>query len=256
MKKFALSLMMIALIGFTAGSASAQCDFDAKKSKGFSSGLIRTFAECPSTQVSSPNNASNTGLPSCSPVLAKALDDDPFDLPEYEYGPKGSCSVKVKNKVVNDCSLLKGSDGLPLGLAPGEPCYNNAIQVKCKGIVRDDGETKIDGVQDTGWVLSINAKASLNDSVGGDMTPTPLPVQFAMPAPRNGGFKAKVSSAELVAGLGPGASLPPCTAIATISIRLKSPAGGEAGKAGKAGIHNFAEMGNSGFKVEGFGFEL
>ncbi len=263
MRRFVLPLMTVALIGFAAGSASAQCDFNARKSQRFQSGMIRTFVGCPSswplTLVKHPNNATSTGLPACSPVIAKPAQVFVwryyyYSYPEYEFNDNGACTVKITGKVLTDCSKLRSSDGASLGLPP-QPCYDNTIQLKCKGIVHRDGTTLIDGTRDDGWVLAIQTKVSLNDSVSGDMTPVPARVEYLLPTPKKGRIKAKFSATEQsVVPLGLGAMLPPCTVTAILSIRLKSPAGGVDGTAGEPGIHQFAELGNSGEKRPGFGF--
>jgi hypothetical protein len=203
MKKFALSLAAVALVGFTAGSASAQCEFNAlAKAKGLKSTVVRAFAECPSTQHPTENSTTQS-----------------------QFTEKGGCQLSSSGAIEPDCSELTASDGSNLGM-PSGPCHVVTLKGKCKGIVGADGVSPISS-EDGVWTLATLSRASLNDPVTGDVTVIDFPVTFEFDTPSKGGLKLSGNSAEALAGLldPASAALPTCTQIEIVRITVKDGTG-------------------------------
>jgi hypothetical protein len=220
MKKVMLPIAAFALVGLYAGSASAQCDFNATVTKGIKGSMIRAFAGCPSTENPTINTATGAGgTPACEPVQSAGGST-------YVFGAKGTCSVDIKAKVEKDCSALEDASGAPIGLPPGA-CHVTYVKGKCKGILQADGVTPINANDDGGWSLATLSRATVNDADNGDMTIIDFPVTFLFEDPNNGGLKVDSSSAEALASIvGPsGAALPTCTQIEVLKITLKDPNG-------------------------------
>lgn len=234
MNKFALSLAAVALVGFTASSASAQCDFNAlAKSKGIKSTVVRAFAECPSTQHPTENTATIGNTAACEPVTPK--DQDSAGLSTYEFGAKGGCSIAATAKIEKDCATLTDSLGAPLGM-PAGACTNVSIKGKCKGILKSDGVTPIDS-DDGIWTLDTLSRATLDDPAGGDMTVVDFPVGFSFDTPKKGGLKVKGTTAEALTGLiSPiAAALPTCTQIEIVRVTVVDGSGAAFARLGLGG---------------------
>jgi hypothetical protein len=222
MKKFALSLAAVALVGFTAGSASAQCEFNAlAKAKGLKSTVVRAFAECPSTQHPTENSTTQSGTAACEPVTPKDIDG----VSTYQFTEKGGCQLSSSGAIEPDCSELTASDGSNLGM-PSGPCHVVTLKGKCKGIVGADGVSPISS-EDGVWTLATLSRASLNDPVTGDVTVIDFPVTFEFDTPSKGGLKLSGNSAEALAGLldPASAALPTCTQIEIVRITVKDGTG-------------------------------
>lgn len=230
MKKIMLPLAAVALVGLYAGSASAQCSFDALgKAKGLKGSMIRAFASCPSTETPSINTSTQGGTPACEPVSAPGG----IDATDYSFSDKGGCSVQTSAKVVADCALLEDATGAVIGLPPG-PCHVTYVKGKCKGIVQGDGTTPINANDDAGWSLATLSRASVDDPTNGDMTIIDFPVTFLFSDPNNGGISVNSSSAEALAPLvgATGAALPTCTQIQVVDMTVKDPTGASFAKLG------------------------
>ena len=225
MKKVMLPIAAFALVGLYAGSASAQCEFNAlAKTKGIKGSMIRAFAGCPSTEYPTINTSTGAGgTPACNDPMDGVL---PAGGTTYVFGEKGSCSVDLKAKLEKDCALLEDASGAVIGLPPG-PCHVTYVKGNCKGIMQSDGISPINAIDDAGWSLATLSRATVNDADNGDMTIIDFPVTFLFGDPNNGGIKVDSSSAEALAGIvGPsGAALPPCTQIEVVKITLKDPNG-------------------------------
>lgn len=218
MKKFALSLAAVAVVGFAAGPAFAQCNFNAvAKSKGLKSSMVRAFAECPSTQHPTENSTTQSGTSACSPVTPK---DDGSGESVFNFSEKGGCSVSIKGGINKDCSTIEGDDGSDLGL-PAGACFVLAVGAKCSGILKDDGVAGIDETSGI-WTLNTLSRASLNDAVTGDVTVIDFPVGFSFETPNKGKMKLKSNSADALAGLldPASAALPTCTQIEVVRISV------------------------------------
>lgn len=226
MKKVILTLSAAALVATYAGSASAQCDFNAiAKGKGMKTSLIRVFAGCPSTEHPSINSATGGGTPSCSPVTVKGLNGE---ATAYTFdAQKGGCDAKTKSKIEKECADLENLQGDTLGL-PAGPCHVTEVEAKCKGILQDDGTTPINANDDSGWSLATLTRSTFNDATNGDMTVIDFPVTFSFEPPNNGGIKFKSSSAIALSEIltdPSGAALPTCTTLETLKVLVKDPDG-------------------------------
>lgn len=224
MKKVMLPIAAFALVGLYAGSASAQCEFNAlAKTKGIKGSMIRAFAGCPSTEYTSINTSTGAGgTPACTSMDGVL----PAGGSTYVFGEKGSCSVDIKAKVEKACEEVEGSDGSVIGLPPG-PCHVTYVKGNCKGIFQADGVTPINANDDAGWSLATLSRATVDDADNGDMTIIDFPVTFLFQDPKSGGLKVDSSSAEALAGIVgvSGAALPTCTQIEVLKITLKDPNG-------------------------------
>ena len=108
-----------------------------------SGSLVRFYNEC---VVS--NASTGTSNASCTPVTAPSA---------YNFGPKGSCSVKASAVHQDPC------DG-----DPANPCNDVKLVVKCTDIHQSGGALINPGV-DGGWKLRVGYRATIAD-MGGDMT--------------------------------------------------------------------------------------
>jgi hypothetical protein len=214
MRKLTILLAAVAMFGFTASVALAQCTFnEPAKAKGFKMSMVRSYASCPGITFPSSNTSTSTGggTPACTPPFAHSV---------FKFNSKGSCSVKTKQKLEAPCSTGDGT----------YDCSNLSIQLKCKGIVQDDGVTPVTpgmGNGGDGWGLNTVARATFSDRDNGDMTVIDFPARFAVPAAKKGKLKMKSDTNYLLTEVvfSPGAELPPCTGIQLISIAVADPDG-------------------------------
>lgn len=206
MKKIVISVAAVAALGFYASSASAQCAFDEPaKAKGMKLSMVKAMSSCPGVTFAAPNTTTMAGVAGCTPPT-------PLSLYQFE-DLKGSCSVKTTHKVEAPCS-----DGSP------EDCSNLQLSVKCGGVLDSDG---ISPNNQSGWNLNTVARTTFNDNANGDMTIIDFPAQFALPAASGGKLKGKFTTNQLLFDLfGPGSSLPRCTAIEVVTVKIADPSGG------------------------------
>jgi hypothetical protein len=225
MKKFMYPIAAIALVGFYAGTASAQCEFNVlAKAKGLKTSMVRAQAPCPSTEGGGTINSSTQGgTPACTTV-ARHVGGSTSD---YLFSPKGGCSVQTLGKLVKDCSAVTDQAGLPISGVPIGPCHVVYVKSKCKGILQSDGETPINSNDDPGWSLATLTRATMDDPTNGDVTVIDFPVTFNFPAPDNGKLNMSANSVEALADAidGAAASLPPCTSIEIVDLVIKDAAG-------------------------------
>ncbi len=203
MKKFSVLIATVAIVGFAAAGAHAQCAADGPaKAKGLKTSLIRSYAACPSATFLAPNSSTGTGVPTCAP---------PFAHSAYQFdNRKGSCQFSTKAKLEDPCS-----DG------SGVPCSNLAIQAKCGGILDPDGVTPTNSA---GWAVSTVSRATLDDPDNGDMTVIDFPIQIAFPPASKGKLKVKTDSNTLLGDLGL-AALPGCAQVEVVTLAIQDPAG-------------------------------
>jgi len=206
MRKLTISLAAIALVGFTAAGASAQCDFNGPgKAKGIKSSLIRSFAGCPSVTFPGPNSQTGGGTPTCAP---------PYAHSGYLFDEvKGKCDFSAKAKLEDPCAF-NGTG----------PCMNLSLKIGCSGVLRDDAITPVNGDDDAGWALSTVSRATLNDPDNGDMTVIDFPVNVPMSIPKSGKFSAKTDTNHILDLLGLPA-LPSCAQIEVLSLSVQDPGG-------------------------------
>ncbi len=226
MKKAALTLSAIAGLAAYAGSAGAQCDFNAvAKAGGMNTSLVRAFGYNSGSLRPVPNVVSSAGIPGWSPVSVLEVFGE---ATPYVFDVQtGGCDVRSKVKIERDCALLEGSGGAPLGLPTG-PCHVTYVKAKCNGILQADGLTPINAADDSGWSLYTLTRSSFNDPAGGDMTSIDFPLSFDFEAPSNGRIKLDSSSAEALAAVlidVDGAALPTCTSVQILKVGVKDPQG-------------------------------
>lgn len=225
MKKVMIPLAAVALVGLYAGTASAQCAFDAVTAKGIKGSMVRNFAACGSTQQPGVDTETEGNTPACSdPTAAGTAGDETL----YSFGPKGKCDVSVQGKIASDCSKL--------GSEPG-PCMVAYVSAKCADILAADGITPI-GQPDDGWALATLTRASLDDATGGDMTIIDFPVTFDFAEPSKGKLSLKSNSIEALTPLvtANNADLPECTTLQVVDLTIKDPTGAPFAKLGTATI--------------------
>lgn len=245
MKKLIMPLAVVAAVGFYAGSASAQCTFGfdggtpetsrgPAPAKGVKGSMVRTYADCTGTEHPTEDTNTEAGTPACSPVIPPELDGGPTP---YAYSAKGKCTVQTQAKLLKDCSKAEDSAGNGLGLDT-RPCHVTFVRSSCKGIVRADGVTPIQGAIDDGWELKTLSRASLNDPTGQDMTVIDFPVAFAYSTPEEGEMEIDSSSAEALLPLvgANGAALPACTSIEVVNVVIVDANGRQFAKLGGATV--------------------
>lgn len=201
-------LAAVAFVGASVASAHAQCAFDgAAKAKGIKTSLVRAFAGCPSITFAGPNSSTGGGTPTCAP---------PYAHSSYLFDDKsGSCDFKTTAKLEDPCSSNSVT----------RSCFNMSLSSKCKGILRNDGTSPINGIgADAGWALSTVTRATLNDEDTGDMTVINFPVNIAMSIPSNGSMSVKTDVNTILFDLGL-PSLPACAQIEIVSLSLQDPDG-------------------------------
>jgi len=230
MKHILRVLCSVALVAACASAADAQCEFNAlARARGMKASMVRAFVGCPST-LGGPghvNTETGGGTPACDPIAALSIRyGHDREVTQYLFDPQtGTCDVQTKARIEKDCSLLKDSDGEPLGL-PARACSVIYIKARCQGITRGDG-TPID-VVDAGWSLAIHMSLSINDSSNGDMTVIDLPITQTFDNPNNGKIKLDGSTAQALAWMLydiSGAALPTCTSAQLLSVTIKDPYG-------------------------------
>jgi len=206
MRKLTVSLAAVALVGFVAASAHAQCAFDGPaKAKGIKSSLIRSFAACPSITFPVPNSTTGTDVPTCSP---------PYAHSPFFFANKGSgCSFQTSAKLESPCTFNSTSSD----------CMNLSLKAKCSGVLKPDNATD----DSPGWKLTTVSRATLNDPDNGDMTVINFPVSFTYSTPEDGEMEIDSSSAEALVPLvgANGAALPACTSIEVVDVKIKDPDG-------------------------------
>jgi hypothetical protein len=208
MRKLTISFAAVALVGFAAAQADAQCAFDGPaKAKGMKTSLVRSYAGCPSITFPAPQSQTETNVPTCAPPFAHSV---------FQFNNKsGKCDFKTSAKLEAPCSNLSGDN-----------CMNMSVQAKCSGIVAADGVTPIDGLDNfgAGWALTTVTRATLNDPGNGDMTVIDFPVQIGFPLASKGKIGFKDNTNEILDRLGLSA-LPECTQLEVISLSVQDPDG-------------------------------
>lgn len=245
MKKLIMPLAVVVAVGFYAGSASAQCTFGfdggtpetsrgPAPAKGLKGNLVRTYAGCTSTEHPTEDTNTEAGTPACSPVIPPELDGGPTP---YAFSAKGKCTVQTQAKLLKDCSKAEDSAGNGLGLDE-RPCHVTFVRSSCKGVVRADGVTGINGAIDDGWELKTLSRASLNDPTNQDVTVIDFPVAFSYSTPEEGEMEIDSSSAEALLPLvgANGAALPACTSIELVNVVIVDPNGRQFAKLGGATV--------------------
>ncbi|MBI5504272.1 MAG: hypothetical protein HY899_05700 [Deltaproteobacteria bacterium] len=228
MNKIVLTLSAVAAVVTCAGSAGAQCEFNAvAKAKGMKASLVRAFAVCPSSYggVGYVNTSTGGGTPACSPIDPVSTEGD--TTPYVFDSHKGRCDVQTKAKIVEDCAVLEDAGGDPLGL-PAGPCQVIGIKAKCQGILRTDGATPIDAPLDAGWSLPTLVRWTFNDAASGDVTLIDFPITFAFKDPSNGQIKLDTNSAQALAAIlvdVSGAAMPTCASVQILRVGVKDPSG-------------------------------
>lgn len=206
MRKTLFTVATIGMAAFlTASTASAQCAFDsAGKAKGLKSDMTRAYVPCGSgITFPAPNTVTTAGTTSCTP---------PTTYSNYLFSAKGKCSVKSKAAYEAPCSDLSGPD-----------CSNVTLSAKCAGMTNPDGFTPISG---PGWALNTLARATLDDNNNGDMTVIDFPAQFLFPDAAKGKLQVQSDTNTLLLALfGPGNSLPGCTSLETLAVKIVDPLG-------------------------------
>ncbi|HXC52615.1 MAG TPA: hypothetical protein VN634_17160 [Candidatus Limnocylindrales bacterium] len=243
MKKLIMPFAVIAAVGIYAGTASAQCTFGfdggtpensrgPAPAKGVKGSMVRNYAACTSTEHPTANATTESGTDACQPVTPPVLGGGGTT---YAYSAKGKCTASTQAKLLKDCSKAEDSAGNPLGLE-ARPCHVTFVRSSCKGIVKADGTTPINGAVDDGWELATLSRASLNDPTGGDMTVIDFPVAFTYSTPEDGEMEIDSSSAEALLPLvgANGAALPACTSIEIVDVKIKDPDGNSFAKLGGA----------------------
>lgn len=220
MRKGVCCTALAVLVSFSATTVEAQCAFNSGPAKGVRTTMVRVFQPCPGTPYPNLPNTQTSGLvPACTPVLPIEFLGD---ISRYQYDEKGGCTVQSKVRIEKDCSRLRDSDGVLLGL-PMRACHVTFVKSACKGILRD-GITPIDAT-DNGWTLATLTRATLDDAAGGDMTVIDFPVSFQYSTPKNGSMDIDSNSAQEIAVLVgvEDAAMPACSSIEIVDVTIRDP---------------------------------
>ena len=133
--------------------------------------MVRAFVPCGSSiTLAAPNSATMAGTPTCTPVA-------PYST--YNFGPKGSCKVKLQQRIDGPCFGNCGAE-----------CADLKMDLKCRGI-EDALGNPISAQADTGWTFRLLLRITLNEPFAGDSTVEDFQVAFQVPDPNNGGLKLK-----------------------------------------------------------------
>lgn len=228
MKALFLGLSVVAVLVVHAGSAAAQCGFNAvARARGMTTSLVRAYHVCSATETGGLeiNTQTRGGAPACQPVEPKRLD---YRATTYLFDKdKGGCSLRTTARIEKDCSLLKNADGDALGL-PAGPCHVTYVKGTCRGILQADELTPINSFDDAGWSLATLSRWTINDATNGDMTLIDFPITFYFEDPDDGKIKLESSSAEALASIlvdTSGPALPTCTSIEILRLTVKDPQG-------------------------------
>jgi hypothetical protein len=233
MKKVTLPLAAIALVGFYASSASAQCAFNSAPAKGVKGSMVRNYSPCPGTETPNSNTTTEGATPACTPVTPRQNLEGDSTLYSFDK-KKGKCDVSTKAKLEKSCATVTGTEidmmtGKPVKVLLGlqdVPCHVTYVKSKCSGILGTDGLTPI-GNGDAGWSLATLSRATLNDPTNGDMTVIDFPVTFNYSIPSKGKMAVDSNSAEALAPIvgTQSADLPTCTSIEVVDVTIKAPGG-------------------------------
>ena len=226
MKRSLFVLAAVILVNFSATAVHAQCIFgydsgDVETSrgpapaKGIKLAMVRSYAACPSAENPTGNATTTGGLDACVPVRPP---QNGGLATEYNYGPKGRCTVSLKAKLEKDCSAVNPA-------LPSTACQVTYVQSKCSDVRKADGTGLIDAVSDDNWGLLLNLRVSGNDRIGGDMTTIDLPLRFRYSAPLEGEMEIDSNTAEvLLAQIGAEtAAIPACASVEIVSAAIVDP---------------------------------
>ena len=79
---------------------------------------------------------------------------------------------------------------------------------------------------DSGWILDVVVRATLQEGAGPTVTAVDVPVQLPFPTASNGKLSLRVSSDTTSFGiLGAGADISACSNLEVIAVKLRDPAG-------------------------------
>jgi len=206
---FLAATLSTGLVLAAATGVRAQCNFDGSpKAKGGKFSMVRAFAGCPS-----PNAQLGDGTPACAPPETLSYN--------YLFDQKiGSCQFKAKAKREDPCSFNSVTSA----------CVNVSVSVKCKGILHDNGVTKINGVADAGWVVHTLARTTLHDENGGcpgscsEFTTLDFPVDIGMSIPVNGSISVTTDTNHILNDIGRG-SFPACSQVELLDLSVHDPQG-------------------------------
>lgn len=247
MKKFSIFIAAIAITTVTAGTAAAQCEFNAiERAKTNVQRYVRAQAPCiGSTQNPSSDGTTTGGTDSCSGVEVYENVVAGQATP-YQFRRQGGCKTRATIDAVNDCSELTDKNGDNLGLDAG-PCVNVKFSGKCTHLVQADGVTPVHNV--SGFQLFTVSRASLNDDVGGDMTVFDFPLTWPFETTKNGVMKLRGETVQrLQEGFVTPASesgLPTCTQLELIALSILDPDGNILARNGLGTTNEATEGGSS-----------
>jgi hypothetical protein len=193
---------------------------------GYESRVCTNNSDCPTFFYLPAGQEITNGI--CEDHPGNVCEAEP-GVDRFQFAPDGSCTLSASSKVENDCSRLRSSQGVLLGL-PARACHVTKLRVRCRNIVDSNG-VPIDAFDGT-WYLRTLTRATFDDGESGDMTQLDFPVQIAFGDPHSGSVELETSTAEaLLPILGPiGAALPPCTNLQPIDFRVMVEVDGEEGR--------------------------
>lgn len=236
MNTTSLLLTVLALTLIPLHTADAQCEFNSGTlNTKLKVGMVRSYANCPSTEHTSVGATTRDGTPACTPVTAAQGE---FSASSYSFAPTGSyCRIEFIAGVPADCSTyVAGSwfNGPSLNLAPG-PCHLVRVKASCKGILNSSNQ-RITLPLDDGFQLATLMRWTTNDPENEDMTVIDFPVSYQLDVTAAGKLFTDTSLTEaLVPLIGENnAALPRCTTTQLLKAQIKDPTG-----------RLFAEMGVS-----------
>jgi hypothetical protein len=146
------------------------------------------------------------------------------DITEYGFGPDGYCTLTASSDVAPDCSKLRGSNGVVMGLA-AIPCHVTTVKAQCRDI-RDESQLLI-GPGEPFWYVAMLLRLTIDDPTAGDVTMIDLPVNFSFGDAEEGSLRMRTNTAEALSTVfGPAvAALPACTSLQIERILVRDPTG-------------------------------
>jgi hypothetical protein len=183
---------------------------------GYDSRACTNNSDCPTFFYAPAGSQITNGI--CEDHPGNVCEAEP-GVDRFQFAPDGFCTLSASSKVEDDCSRVRSSQGMLLGLPP-RACHVTKLRVRCRKIVDSNG-TPIQAHHGI-WSLHTMTRATFDDAESGDMTQIDFPVGFYLGEPDYGSIDMETSTAEaLLPILGPlGAALPPCTNLQPVDFRV------------------------------------
>jgi hypothetical protein len=114
---------------------------------GYDSRACTNHSDCPTFFYAPAGQEITNGI--CEDHPGNVCEAEP-GVDRFQFAPDGSCTLSASSKVENDCSRVRSSQGILLGLPP-RACHVTKLRARCRNIVDNNG-TPIDHADGT-WYL-------------------------------------------------------------------------------------------------------